>query len=76
MNFMHDIYHTIIRNRKIDHIVLPLQAIYCVWLIITLILNFKWFAYSIDAQFVLISLYYMISWISSMIKKHRAERKE
>ena len=38
---MHDIYHTILKNRKINHIILPIEAIYCVWLIITLVLNFK-----------------------------------
>lgn len=54
-----NIYRTIIKNRKIDRMIMPFEAVYCVWLIITLVLNFKLFAYSIDAQFVLISLFFI-----------------
>lgn len=71
---MHDIYQIIIKNRKINHIILPIEAIYCVWLIITLILNFKLFAYSIDTQFILITLFYFFSWINSLIQKHHKNK--
>ncbi|MFJ6933741.1 tRNA-modifying protein [Lactobacillus gallinarum] len=53
---------------------MPFEALYCVWLIITLILNFKLFAYSIDAQFVLITLFYFSGWISSLVKKHKMKQ--
>nr|WP_232338976.1 tRNA-modifying protein [Lactobacillus crispatus] len=53
---------------------MPFEAVYCVWLIITLVLNFKLFAYSIDAQFVLISLFFISGWVSSLIKKHRMKK--
>lgn len=26
---MHDIYHIILKNRKIDHLIMPLEALYC-----------------------------------------------
>lgn len=65
-----NIYHTIVKNRKIDRMIMPFEAVYCVWLIITLVLNFKLFAYSIDAQFVLISLFFISGWVSSLVKKH------
>lgn len=71
---MHDIYHVILKNRKIDRLIMPFEALYCVWLIITLILNFKLFAYSIDAQFVLITLFYFSGWISSLVKKHKMKQ--
>lgn len=71
---MHDIYHVILKNRKIDRLIMPFEALYCVWLIITLILNFKLFAYSIDAQFVLITLFYFSGWISSLVKKHKMKK--
>ncbi|MCT7790633.1 MAG: tRNA-modifying protein [Lactobacillus crispatus] len=69
-----NIYHTIIKNRKIDRMIMPFEAAYCVWLIITLVLNFKLFAYSIDAQFVLISLFFFSEWVSSLVKKHRMKK--
>lgn len=69
-----NIYHTIVKNRKIDRMIMPFEAVYCVWLIITLVLNFKLFAYSIDAQFVLISLFFISGWVSSLIKKHRMKK--
>lgn len=69
-----NIYRTIIKNRKIDRMIMPFEAVYCVWLIITLVLNFKLFAYSIDAQFVLISLFFISGWVSSLIKKHRMKK--
>lgn len=72
---MHDIYHVILKNRKIDRLIMPFEALYCVWLIITLILNFKLFAYSIDAQFVLITLFYFSGWISSLVKKPKMKQK-
>lgn len=59
---------------KIDRLIMPFEALYCVWLIITLILNFKLFAYSIDAQFVLITLFYFSGWISSLVKKHKMKQ--
>ena len=65
-----NIYRTIIKNRKIDRMIMPFEAVYCVWLIITLVLNFKLFAYSIDAQFVLISLFFISGWVSSLVKNH------
>lgn len=65
-----NIYHTIVKNRKIDRMIMPFEAVYCVWLIITLVLNFKLFAYSIDAQFVLISLFFISGWVSSLVKNH------
>ena len=73
---MHDIYHTILKNRKINHIILPIEAIYCVWLIITLVLNFKLFAYSIDAQFILITLFYLVSWMNSLIQRHHKNKND
>jgi hypothetical protein len=69
-----NIYHTIVKNRKIDRMIMPFEAVYCVWLIITLVLNFKLFAYSIDAQFVLISLFFISGWVSSLVKKHRMKK--
>ena len=69
-----NIYRTIIKNRKIDRMIMPFEAVYCVWLIITLVLNFKLFAYSIDAQFVLISLFFISGWVSSLIKKNRMKK--
>lgn len=69
-----NIYRTIIKNRKIDRMIMPFEAVYCVWLIITLVLNIKLFAYSIDAQFVLISLFFISGWVSSLIKKHRMKK--
>lgn len=76
MNFMHnhDIYHVILKNRKINRIILPIEAIYCVWLAMTLVFNFKWFAYSIDTQFVLISLFFFIEWIFNLIKKRKSHK--
>ena len=69
-----NIYRTIIKNRKIDRMIMPFEAVYCVWLIITLVLNFKLFAYSIDAQFVLISLFFISGWVSSLVKNHRMKK--
>ncbi len=69
-----NIYHTIVKNRKIDRMIMPFEAVYCVWLIITLVLNFKLFAYSIDAQFVLISLFFISGWVSSLVKNHRMKK--
>jgi hypothetical protein len=69
-----NIYHTIVKNRKIDRMIMPFEAVYCVWLIITLVLSFKLFAYSIDAQFVLISLFFLSGWVSSLVKNHRMKK--
>lgn len=69
-----NIYHTIVKNRKIDRMIMPFEAVYCVWLIITLVLSFKLFAYSIDAQFVLISLFFISGWVSSLVKNHRMKK--
>ena len=69
-----NIYRTIIKNRKIDRMIMPFEAVYCVWLIITLVLSFKLFAYSIDAQFVLISLFFISGWVSSLVKNHRMKK--
>ena len=69
-----NIYHTIVKNRKIDRMIMPFEAVYCVWLIITLVLSFKLFAYSIAAQFVLISLFFLSGWVSSLVKNHRMKK--
>ena len=69
-----NIYRTIIKNRKIDRMIMPFESVYCVWLMITLVLIFKLFAYSIDAQFVLISLFFLSGWISSLVKNHRMKK--
>ena len=69
-----NIYHTIVKIRNIDRMIRPFEAVYSVRLIITLVLNFKLFAYSMVSQFVLISLFFISGWVSSLVKNHRMKK--
>lgn len=68
---MQNVFHTINKNRRINKIFMIFMVLYCIWLILTLIFNFKWFIYSIETQGVICCIYYLASWIYRKVYKLR-----